>query len=425
MDTPCNRGELLKALAAPVRNRYFHGKLLDALHLDLEQLYFNRKRQLLSRLALGPGVLRGLRVAPTNDGKSLVVGPGVAIDDFGREIVVPAASIAIDPRQPTDLCGRPQGDRFPGARTVHLCIAYLECEAEPVPVVGGDCDALAQCKASVAREAYCLVVRDGAPLASAPACGMPELFPAPPAAPLTAAQRHARLVQRCLQLPTEVTGDGCVVLAQIKLPAPGTLLTDAMIDASFRPLVYDNDLLYELLLCATARPAGLDPLAEPPLTTIVQSSWATGQSLSIDRLMGDGLTVRFSAAVQAATPDDGDGWFLVSMEYPVLEVRDRSAVLARGTRLVQRLAGSAGLAPDGMSATFKPAEAFLGAFRDALQATGLPGDVAPLCRVVIKCAALVDGNAHAVDGDLLAARLPSGDGVAGGDFESWFRIDRN
>src|SRR5688500_6005652 len=74
------------ALAAPVRNRYFYGKLLDVHHLQLEQRYFVEKLRLLNRLSLGSGVLAGLHVQVRGD--AVVIGPGVAIDGCGRVIVV-------------------------------------------------------------------------------------------------------------------------------------------------------------------------------------------------------------------------------------------------------------------------------------------------------------------------------------------------
>ena len=43
--------DLLSRLSAPVRNRYYYGKMLDAWHLELEQVYGNRKRWLVNRLS--------------------------------------------------------------------------------------------------------------------------------------------------------------------------------------------------------------------------------------------------------------------------------------------------------------------------------------------------------------------------------------
>src|SRR5688500_4793888 len=89
-------------LRVPVRNRYFYGKLLDVMHLEMEQTYFNSKRALINRLVIGPGVVCGLDVELSDDGKSVVVLPGVAIDRCGREIVV------TKPSQPVELPPLPE-----------------------------------------------------------------------------------------------------------------------------------------------------------------------------------------------------------------------------------------------------------------------------------------------------------------------------
>jgi hypothetical protein len=42
--------------------------------------------------------------------------------------------------------------------------------------------------------------------------------------------------------------------------------------------------------------------------------------------------------------------------------------------------------------------------------------------VTLRCDFLVDCHKNPVDGDHLCGRLPSGNGVPGGTFESWFRV---
>ena len=49
-------------LQAPKRNHYFHGKLLDVYHFELETAYLNFKRRMLNRLVTGYGVVCGLNV---------------------------------------------------------------------------------------------------------------------------------------------------------------------------------------------------------------------------------------------------------------------------------------------------------------------------------------------------------------------------
>jgi hypothetical protein len=266
-DTLCGPGAPPAGLSAPVRNRYFYGKLLDAFHFELEQSYFNRKRALLNRLALGSGVLCGLPLAPTNDGGRVVVGPGVALDGWGREIVLPQASPAIDPRQLTDACGRPAG-RIDGAGSVTICLAYHECPAEPAPVlVSSECDTSLGCAPSVTCEGYAILVRAGAPPPIAPGCGFPGLFGPEAGLP----ERYADLVDRISQSCPEPAQMPCVVLARIDLPdkdASGSFppITPAMIDIHVRPLVYSNTLLFELLLCLADRVEQCCGPAPPTLT---------------------------------------------------------------------------------------------------------------------------------------------------------------
>ena len=126
-------------LESPTRNNYFYGKLLDVFHLEMEQDYFNRKRWLLNRLGLGTGVLCGLEVERMRDDNSILVKPGVAIDALGRLIIVPR-----------DYCLKNQ--EFQPGEEYTLCLAYHECQIEPVPVLVGDCDTEQACAPSTIRD---------------------------------------------------------------------------------------------------------------------------------------------------------------------------------------------------------------------------------------------------------------------------------
>src|SRR5262245_3361328 len=134
-------------LAAPVRNRYFYGKLLDVPHLDLEQRYFNAKRWPLDRLGSGTGVICGLRVSPAANGTRVVIDAGVALDAWGREIVVPALSAAIDPRALTDDEGKPAGT-LEGEGSVTISLCYRACGVDPTPVMVASCIPEGDCESS-------------------------------------------------------------------------------------------------------------------------------------------------------------------------------------------------------------------------------------------------------------------------------------
>ncbi len=150
-----------RALRSPVRNRYFWGKLLDAEHLDLEQRYHNEKRWLLNRQAHGTGVLCGLAVEPA-DGQRLWIRPGVALDGRGREVVVPESFCLEHPDQPTDDLGAPVGDLVRDA-TVWICLAYHECDIEPVRAFTDCCDPSDGCRANAVRERFRVLVHKDPP----------------------------------------------------------------------------------------------------------------------------------------------------------------------------------------------------------------------------------------------------------------------
>lgn len=151
-----------RALRSPVRNRYFWGKLLDAEHLELEQRYHNEKRWLLNRQAHGTGVLCGLAVELADDRKRLWLRPGVALDGGGREIVVPESFCLEHPDQLTDDLGAPVGDPVRD-KTVWICLAYHECDIEPVRALVDCCDPCDGCRANAVRERFRVLVHEAPP----------------------------------------------------------------------------------------------------------------------------------------------------------------------------------------------------------------------------------------------------------------------
>jgi hypothetical protein len=113
------------ATLAARSQRFFYGKLMDVRHFTMEQCYFLEQIRLLNRLGLGSGVLCGLEVAAAADGTA-VARPGVAIDYGGHEIVLTAPYRIEQPLQPTDDCGRPEGEPVEQG-SVTICLCYHEC----------------------------------------------------------------------------------------------------------------------------------------------------------------------------------------------------------------------------------------------------------------------------------------------------------
>ncbi len=240
--------ELLSRLATPARNRYYYGKLLDSYHLELEQRYGNNKRWLINRLTLGTGVLCGLDVVSDAGGKLIRVTAGVAVDGVGREIIVPEDSPPIDPRQPTDDCGRPDGDSVQdGAVTIYLC--YHECEAEPAPVLVSECGPERMCENGLVRERYRLRVGRGA--VQPPAGLSPEqcvkIFGVPPQLP----QTRREVICETVGAACEPADETCVALAVIRFDPTGGI--GEIQRCAVRRTIYSNSTLLDLILCLADR----------------------------------------------------------------------------------------------------------------------------------------------------------------------------
>jgi hypothetical protein len=136
-------------LEPPRRLNFFSGRLLTAEDYQAEQSYWLGKHRSHARHLHGSGVVCGLGVTPSGNG-GVTVEPGLAIDGFGREIVVPEARQMSDPRQPIDDRGERCAPRV-DSDLVTICLAYAERmdgDGDPAPFV---------------REGYRFDVRPGRP----------------------------------------------------------------------------------------------------------------------------------------------------------------------------------------------------------------------------------------------------------------------
>lgn len=238
-------------LKTPVRNRYFYGKLLDVFHFELEQTYSNSKRWLLNRLVTGPGVVCGLDVTPTPDNKGVIVLPGLAIDRCGREIIVaePSRPVELPPMPPyqADTAkpenqaryqGRPERHVYCEDEYAHVVLCYHECESDPVPALGGDCETVTLCAAGSIREQYRVEVREG--YAPERASSFPDV--------ITGRRiNYSAIVEYVTRACRPLPDDCCIPLANVRLRDSGHGW-EPEIDINCRPIVYNNRLLYDLLV---------------------------------------------------------------------------------------------------------------------------------------------------------------------------------
>ncbi len=267
------------SLKTPVRNRFFYGKLMSDYHFQLETRYFNDHRHLHNRLVSGYGVVCGLDVQPGPDGKGIVVCPGYAIDKWGREIVVPEQTAPIPippgllppPGRPNDSQAAPGGTPIPVApavpaggygqhsgpdpkdRMIRVMLCCHECESDPTPVMAGECGTVEECAPGAIRERYRILFKEGPAPPVHLECRIPDLL-------YNGRLDYAAVVKWVSESCPETAADPCIPLANIRLPdgQPAYPGSADRIDITIRPVVYTNDLLFEILLSQLIEERGDD-----------------------------------------------------------------------------------------------------------------------------------------------------------------------
>jgi len=220
-------------------------------------------RRLLNRLKLGSGVACGLRLEAVPGGL-VRLGPGVAFDEQGRELVV-AEPVTFDPRQLTDDAGEGAGAIDEGAVTIALAASPGPAEGDPA---GGSFVVLvlpAEGESARAGPDLCdLFAPPGPP---------PELSPGERLAGFLAANEGDCFADRC---PAHV------ILGRVTLERCAEPTIDQSRDSG-RRLVVSNSVLLDLVLCLWERVEADDlgghptpppswgkgvPKSTPPLPTL-------------------------------------------------------------------------------------------------------------------------------------------------------------
>jgi hypothetical protein len=280
-------------LVTPRRNNYFRGKRMDAYQFELETAYGMNMRRMLNRMVLGGGVVCGLDVTPGYSPCSIQVSAGLAIDAWGREIVVPEDTRPVtlpqglidrvcgtgnddgdrppngkeatyqdtsegdqpprqngdEPKQngdkPDQNGGRSDGngeEPEPGNGCVTVVLCYHECESDPVDVLAGACGSGSPCVPGSIREQYRISFEEGCQDPYDPSCRFPDVLRA---GKLDYAELARFVTRECPDSPK----NPCVPLANLHLKCTeGSCEIDTSnIDITIRPVVFANAILFDLL----------------------------------------------------------------------------------------------------------------------------------------------------------------------------------
>ncbi len=437
------------------RNHYYTGKLLTKRDLEDEQRYLMDKMRLHHLALHGWGVVCGLKVKPHPycPDRRIMVEPGLAIDSCGREIRVlcevelelpgpDAQPKTTEPRPPEpdsktagmswDTEQSPQRQDRQQDQSKHqyqqeeprnhrqrdepqeecepeldlyVCLRYAECEQEFSPAPFDEC-ACRQDGQQPNRicEAYQLVV----------------MTEKPEGLDCDKLRRERCEIDDCIALyetmlnpcPAPMPSD-CLPLAVIRNYRPGQVVTEEMIDNwECRPLLPSVTLLDQLIRCI------LEKLPTRALTRITDINWThrgeynchtffqlfigqnKGFEINFERpVRTEGLSPRTFQAIAVRYVDRANGG-------GVSEV-----VPARVRMSADRKTAYLDIDPDYA--------------RQRLDETNFD------LYLLLRCNLIVDDQGDPVDGDLMARldssgqyieAFPTGDGIAGGTFESWIRV---
>ncbi|MGW0809108.1 hypothetical protein [Nonomuraea sp. NPDC002799] len=247
-------------LSTPRRNRYFHGKLLDVYHFELETAYFLTMSRLMNRLVVGPGVVCGLDVVRGREPGTIVVTRGVAIDGWGREIVVPRDSEPVP--VPPELADRVLDEKDgvadesrsrhrPPDRSVTVLLCYQECDGEPVSVLAGECDTAAPCAPGAVLERYAVGFEPGCADPVEVSCRFPDILRGDD---IDYGALARWVTRECPDPPR----DPCLPLANLRLGRDGEGCAIEDIEIEIRPVVFANPLLFDVITRVVEEQSGGD-----------------------------------------------------------------------------------------------------------------------------------------------------------------------
>jgi hypothetical protein len=394
------------------RNNYFYSKLMTVRDFFAEQRYFNEKRWLMNRMVSGWGVVCGLKVEYKPEKGGLVVAPGLALDCCGHELLVCEEQI-VKLEQAEPRCAPPSGEGQNEDAKLVLCLEYHECKTEPVQISSIACGGEERSDFNRIRDGFKLRLRHEADVScDDPHCKL---------CPLSYNKEHDPdlLVHEylCRELSEgchECEGDCCLVLAQVTMREGAVAQCDP---CSRRKLVYNNQLLYDLIDCYHG-----------DLPHIIDFSWYAQHAkkaswAEFSAIMNQGLTVHFDQKMEPDTINQST--FLVAV---IDEDEDTGYRIKRYVPAERDGEGKPMIVyaeeNGGSRVTFHVSEHWK---VDELQGHSKikrhGGEVEVTLRgSLITGAGGTCAGGKALDGDFIAGKFPTGNGVQGGDFVSYFTV---
>jgi hypothetical protein len=391
---------------ADERNRFYTGKYMTARDFRDEQEYFLSRHRLHNRLMHGWGVVCGLGVDRHTSAQCpghVIVNPGIAIDCCGRELVLREQEVVAVWLPPEKAgAGAPPDTKpeLPATLQYLLYMHYEEQQIERVPALYADDCSAKRLEANRIREVAGLAV-----------IPWDDAHRNDPRYKGCWPERGVNLEPCSKGCGGEGKEAGCIEPAcACSLGVPLALITLEREGDGYR--IAEGGIAID----------GRETLPPPReyLTHIVKTNWVHGGKMSLAELRAPTgraglLKIYFDRRLDISTNASsagtnygvgvnqctfiaqlhrpGDVQYPVTMLYydkqpPYWDATECAAVFPIDPRLLR---GGA-----------------------TLNDTVL--------HITLKCDFILDCNGLAVDGDYQRGKLPSGDGIEGGTFESWFLV---
>jgi len=404
------------------RTSYYTGKLLTARDFSGEQSYHIDKRRLHNVSLHGWGAVCGLKVEPHPYCPDLriVVKAGLAIDQCGREVRLledvelqlprPAA-----PPKPPDPCppdpaaqAPPETDcdpppAPPECESLWVCLRYCERPEQfsPAPFDECACSGTPQ-RANCICESYCLELTTQEPqclteVEEHKECGCDNC-----------ADLYESILDQCKFVPCD-----CLPLAIIREFVPGMKVEEYMIDNwKHRPLLPSVHRLDRIIRCL------LEKTPRHHLTHICDLNWTHGSVLRCHEFFNRFVAHDRGFEIRFDDPVRGEGINRRTFQAMVVHhpgAPDQPKRMEFAPAQVEIL--------NDMNIRLRIDERYARRYLDQHNFDLF---------ITLKCDVIVNLHGIPVDGDLLArlegsdsyfVDAPTGNGVPGGLFESWLRVE--
>jgi len=397
------------------RNNYFFGKLMTVRDFFAEQNYFNQKRWLLNRLIHGWGVVCGLDVDIQREANvpfKVVVKPGIALDCWGREILVPVEQKI------------PPGDNdFESIkekrRDLAICLEYRECKTEPLQIPPIDCDKKDKGEFNRIRDSFKIQIRNLCDIVL-PCTGVQYC-------PLeyNKANHEGKSINNYLdeQLRKgcpECSQQGFIVLALIRFRRG-----IPVIDTNFhRKLVYSNPVLSDLIRCFHDNfphiiKINWNDFIKIPNTEV---SWK-----DFVKKLEEGFTVWFNKPMNADTINKST--FLVSIITTDVSTAYQIEGYIPATK-IEYVETNNEYKASFKIITKKVPKDKNDWWSDVVTGSSRVKKFGGRCQIKLTGSHILEQKnknnktAKALDGEFIGGKLPSGNGSQGGDFISSFTINK-